>query len=271
MSILQALVLGTVQGLTEFLPISSSGHLVLVPALLGWDVPSTTFDIMLHLGTLVAVVGYFWREIYELGAAFFQDGEFARARRKVTFLLALGTVPAVIVGVLFEKTFEEFFMDPTAVAGFLLVTGALLIGTGVLMETSEDVGRHKRRMDQMRPKEAVYIGLMQAMAIAPGISRSGATIAMGLFVGLKREDAARYSFLLSIPVIAGAAVFSLRHGFDAGGEGVGALLAGFVTAAVFGFLAVRFLLNFVRNHSLRVFAYYCWVMGVFVLVLHFLI
>lgn len=259
------------QGLTEFLPISSSGHLVLVPSLFGWDVPSTSFDIMLHLGSLVAVVVYFWRELLELVAAFFQEGETARSRRRLTYLLALGTIPAVIVGALFERTFEDFFMDPTAVAGFLLVTGALLIGTGILIETGEDVGAHKRSMEGMRSKEAVYIGLMQAMAIAPGISRSGATIAMGLFIGLRREDAARYSFLLSIPVIAGAALFSLRHGFDAGGEGAGALAAGFLAAAVFGFAAVKFLLSFVRNHSLRVFAYYCWVTGLFVLALHFLI
>lgn len=258
-----------VQGLTEFLPISSSGHLVLVPLLMGWDVPSTSFDLMLHLGSVVAVVGYFWRELREIAAAFFRDGEVARAQRHVAYLLALGTVPAVVVGILFEKTFEEFFLNPTAVAGFLLVTGVLLIGTGVLIEVSEDVGERRRRMDQMKVKDAVYIGLMQAMAIAPGISRSGATISMGLFLGLRREDAARYSFLLSIPVITGAAIFNLRHGFDAGGEGAAALFTGFLAAAFFGFLAVRFLLGFVRNHSLKVFAYYCWALGLSVLALHF--
>jgi len=270
MSVFQAIVLGLVQGLTEFLPISSSGHLVVIPDALGWEQPSTSFDIILHTGSLVAVVAFFRRDIIQLAAAFFQQGADAAARRRLAFFIALGTVPAVIAGVLFEKTFEEFFLNPTAVAGFLLVTGLLLIGTGVMMEVSEDIGTRRRRLGALRARDTIYIGLMQAMAIAPGISRSGATISTGLFLGREREAAARYSFLLSIPVSAGAAVFSLRHGLaDAGSEGA-ALAAGFVAAAVSGFAAIRFLMGFIRRHSLRIFAYYCWALGAAVLATHFL-
>lgn len=270
MSLLQAIILGMVQGLTEFLPISSSGHLVIVPDILGWDMPTTTFDLVLHLGTMMAVVGYFRRELFEIVAAFFQSGETARARRRLGFLIAVGTVPAVIVGALFERTFEELFLDPAKVAGFLIVTGLLLIATGFLIEVSEDVGRRRRGIGEMGVKDSIYIGMMQAMAIAPGISRSGATISMGLLLGLRREDAARYSFLLSIPVIAGAAMFNLRHGIGGTGESAAALAAGFLSAAFFGLLAVKFLLVFIRNHSLKVFAYYCWALGAAMLALHFI-
>ncbi len=269
MSTLQALILGLVQGLTEFLPISSSAHLVIVPDLLGWEQPSTTFDVVLHAGTLVAVAGYFRHELLSIAAAFVGGDKRDAHWRRLGFLVAAGTVPAVVAGVLFEKRFEEFFLNPTAVAGFLLVTGILLIGTGLMIEASEDVGSKRRGITQVTVKDAVYIGLMQAMAIAPGISRSGSTIATGLFLGLGREAAARYSFLLSVPVIAGATVFSLRHGLSATGESVAALLVGFAAAALSGFAAIRFLMGFIRRHSLKAFAYYCWVLGGSMILWHF--
>ncbi|GBE58298.1 undecaprenyl-diphosphatase [bacterium BMS3Abin01] len=269
MTVLQAIILGVVQGVTEFLPISSSGHLVIIPYLLGWEVPSTSFDVMLHLGTVTAVVGYFWRDLAEIATAFLRTGGEAQAGRRVGFLVAVGTVPAVIAGYFLESTFEKFFLNPPAVAGFLLITGLLLIGTGVLIEVGEDVGSKRRGLGRMKIRDAVYIGMMQALAIAPGISRSGTTISMGLFLGLKRETAARYSFLLSIPVIAGAAVLKMRHGIGGSGVSNPALIAGFLAAALSGFAAVWFLMNFIRRHSLRVFAYYCWVVGAGVLALHF--
>jgi undecaprenyl-diphosphatase len=268
LSVFQAIILGLVQGLTEFLPVSSSGHLVIIPDILGWGEPSTSFDIVLHTGTLVAVLLYFRRDLIEIVLSFFSSGMEAAGGRRLGFLIAIGTVPAVIAGALFEKTFEEFFLNPSAVAGFLLVTGLLLFLTGVMIEVGEDVGGKRRGIDQIRVRDSIYIGLMQATAIAPGISRSGSTIATGLLLGLKRDAAARYSFLLSIPVIAGAAAFRLRHGFGGTGEDTAALLGGFLAAAISGFVAIKFLMSFIQRHSLRVFAYYCMAMGVAVIILH---
>lgn len=268
MSFLEALVLGLVQGLTEFLPISSSGHLVIVPDLLGWDQPSTAFDLILHVGTLVAVVTYFRRDLFDIVAAFLRPRPDAPRQRRLGLLLVIGTVPAVVAGMLLESTFESFFANPTDVAGFLLVTGLLLIVTGTMVEAAELAGRRRKGIDELKVKDSVFIGLLQAAAIAPGISRSGATIAAGLFLGFNRETAARFSFLLSIPIIAGAAVFQLRHGFDTVEASLPVLTLGFITAALSGFAAIRFLLGYIRRHSIKIFAYYCWAAGAAVIVWH---
>lgn len=255
MNILEALILGLVQGLTEFLPVSSSAHLVIVPDLLGWEAPSTSFDVMLHLGTMVAVLAYFWRDIMEIAVAFFQKGEKALARRRLGALIILGTIPAGVLGALLEKKFEEMFDEPAQVALFLIITGVILVA-------SEAVARRQRHIGDLKVSDSLLVGLAQAVAIAPGISRSGSTISMGLFLGFTREAAARFSFLLSIPIIAGAALFKLRHGLGSGnGEGAATLAVGFLAAAISGFAAVRFLLGYVRRHNLRLFALYCWVVG----------
>jgi undecaprenyl-diphosphatase len=260
MSLLEALILGLVQGLTEFLPVSSSAHLVILPDLLGWEMPSTSFDVVLHLGTMVAVVTYFWRDIIKIAVAFVQKGEAALARRRLGILILIGTLPAAVIGGLFEKKFEEMFDEPAQVAIFLIVTGFLLVA-------SEAVARRQRHLSDLKVKDSLLVGLAQAVAIAPGISRSGSTISTGLFLGLTREAAARFSFLLSIPIIAGAALFKLRHGLDGGnGESTATLAVGFLASAISGFAAVRFLLGFVRRHNLRIFALYCWVVGGGVLV-----
>jgi undecaprenyl-diphosphatase len=268
MSYLEALVLGLVQGLTEFLPISSSGHLVLVPYMLGWDQPSTTFDLVLHVGTLVAVVVYFRKELAAIIEAFIKPRPESAMERRLGTMVVVGTIPAVIAGLLLEKTFESFFSNPSEVAGFLLVTGLLLIVTGFMMEGAELAGRARKGTDKLRLKDALIIGLMQAAAIAPGISRSGATIATGLFLGFNREAAARYSFLLSIPIIAGAAAFQLRHGIDTAGASASVLAVGFLAAALSGFAAVKFLMAYIREHGLKVFAYYCWVLGAIIIIWH---
>ena len=268
MSFLEALILGIVQGLTEFLPISSSGHLVLVPHLLGWGQPTPAFDTVLHLGTLFAVVIYFRKELQEIISAFFQKGSEAASNRHLGLMIILGTIPAVIAGLLLEDWFEGFFANPSEVAGFLLLTGLLLIVSGTLIETSEKASRPNRGIDQLKAKDSLLIGLMQAAAIAPGISRSGATISMGLFLRFGRSTAARYSFLLSIPVIAGAVLFNLRHGIDATGESFSVLAVGFMASAVSGFAAVKFLLGFIKKHSLTVFAYYCFALGGAVIILY---
>lgn len=265
MGVLQALVLGLVQGLTEFLPVSSSAHLVIVPDLLRWGSPSTSFDVVLHLGTMVAVMSYFWRDVIEILASFFQPStKRGRRRRRIGVLIAIGTVPAALAGGLLEKQFEEFFNAPSEVAMFMLVTGALLVA-------SESLAPRQRTINELKVLDSILIGIAQAVAILPGISRSGSTISTGLFLGLRRQDAARYSFLLSIPIIAGAAIFKLKHGLGGdSGEGVATLATGFIAASLSGFAAVKFLLGFVQRHSLRVFAYYCWVVGAGVLFYYWL-
>jgi len=259
MSIFEALILGLVQGLTEFLPVSSSAHLVLVPDLLGWEMPSTSFDVVLHLGTMVAVVAYFWKDLLEIVAAFVQKGGAAVVKRRLGILIVIGTIPAAVIGALFEKKFEEMFDEPAQVAIFLIITGFLLF-------ISEAVARRQRHIADLTVSDSLLVGAAQAVAIAPGISRSGATISTGLFLGLTREAAARFSFLLSIPIIAGAALFKLRHGFDGGaGEENATLIVGFLAATISGFAAIKFLLGYVRRHNLRIFALYCWIVGGLVL------
>ncbi|MHB9111702.1 MAG: undecaprenyl-diphosphatase UppP [Thermoleophilia bacterium] len=266
MSLLEALILGIVQGLTEFLPVSSSAHLVLVPDLMGWEPPSVSFDLVLHLGSMFAVVTYFWRDILEIVRAFFEQGKAAVVKRRVGLFLVIGTIPAAVIGSLFESRFEAFFTEPAWVAFFLIITGVLLVASQKVSGARSVNGRGVARM---KISDTLAIGFAQAAAILPGISRSGATISTGLFLGLKRETAARYSFLLSVPIIAGAALFNLRHGFggegdaEGGGNGEAAatLIVGFLAAAISGFAAVKFLLDYVRRHSLAIFAIYCLVVG----------
>ncbi|MBE0428767.1 MAG: undecaprenyl-diphosphatase UppP [Thermoleophilia bacterium] len=262
MSAFEALILGLLQGLTEFLPISSSGHLVVVPDLLGWEIPSTSFDIVLHLGTLAAVLTYFWRDVTQVVTSFFRRGNSARAGRRLGVYIALGTVPGIMAGGLLADRFEALFEAPLYVAIFLIVTGLLLVA-------SEAAARRTRNLEKMRIWDSLLMGAAQALAITPGISRSGATISAGLFLGLTREAAARFSFLLSIPIIAGAAVFKLGNGMADSPEGPAAMALGFLAAAVAGFAAIKFLMKFIRRHDLRIFAYYVWALAAFLLVYRF--
>jgi undecaprenyl-diphosphatase len=261
----QAAVLGIVQGLTEFVPISSSAHLVIVPFLLRWPVPDLAFDAAVHIGTALAVVAYFARDLADIigGAvrvAIRRDREGDRGRARLVGLLAVGTIPAAVVGLLVEGLFEDLFttsadvirIGALIVGLFLLVTaGLLLAGEGVLARR----GGRGRRLPEVTWRDAVIVGLFQAVAIAPGISRSGATIAAGLFVGLAREPAARFSFLLSLPAIAGAAIVSLPD--VPPGADLGLLILGGVVAAVAGFAAIAFLLRYLRTRTMRPFAVYC--------------
>jgi undecaprenyl-diphosphatase len=275
----QAIVLGLLQGLTEFLPVSSSGHINGVPYLLGWEPGSVTFDVMLHAGTLVAVLLYFrgdlvWLATRSLGVGVTEAGEQQRAWR-VVGLLAIGSVPAATAGLLFESTFEAAFANPRAIAGFLLVTAALLTfaeklrqsrvaaavgtSTGELTDQQAQVDPG-RREDTTTFRDALLIGVAQALAIFPGISRSGATIAAGMTLGLSRAAAARFSFLLSIPVIFGATIFKLP---DLGTVEPGTLpfggaeiAVGVLVAASSGYWAIRFLLKMVQTDDLLGFARY---------------
>jgi len=259
MSVFQAIVLGLVQGATEFLPISSSAHLVLVPWLLGWPEPGLAFDAMVHWGTLAAVVAFFWQDLLALAKGW---GRSLATRRlndpeaRLAWLILLGTIPGVLAGLLWADFFEGLFGSPAKVAGLLLATGAILAA-------SERLGKRRRQMEDLNLLDSLLIGLAQACAIAPGISRSGATIAMGLWRGLQREAAARYSFLLATPIILGAGVLQLAK-LLASGEVLGQLVPlviGFLSAAANGYLCIEFLLSYLRRGKLYAFAIYCWAAG----------
>ena len=268
MSLFQAIVLGLIQGATEFVPVSSSGHLVLLPWLLGWPNPSLAFDSVLHLGTLFAVLIYLRREIAVVIDGWLQSVQrrsLALPEERLGWLLIVSTIPGVVVGFLIEDYIERLFGTPRAVAVFLLVTGAILV-------VSERLGRRSRTMGDLTVRDAVWMGLAQALAIAPGISRSGATIASGLTRALGREDAARYSFLMVIPIIAGAAALQIADLINAGlgSAGVLNLGAGFLVAFIAGYAAIGYLLRHLQQRSLRPFAFYCWGFGALSLIVTFI-
>src|ERR671917_2349028 len=258
LEVIEAVILGVVQGLTEFLPVSSSGHLLLGQHFLGLDQErfGLPFDVALHLGTLVAVVSYFWRDLLRLAGAFVRSlapggRNLADPDQRLAYLILASTIPAALIGYSLEGFFEEEVRSPWVVVFNLVAVGVLFI-------VAEAVGTRTRRADKLRFAEAVGIGLAQAAALVPGVSRSGATITLGLFLGLRREEAARFSFLMSVPIIAGAGTLQLGEAL-AEGMGFSETInfgAGFLTSAVVGYLAIRFFLSFVVDHSLRAFAYY---------------
>lgn len=263
MDLLQALILGLIQGATEFIPVSSSGHLVLVPWLLRWDQPGLVFDTIVHWGTLVAVLAYFWRDWVALITAWLKGlvrWDWRDPNARLMWLILIGCLPAALIGFLLEDFFESLFGEPIWVSILLLVTAALLA-------LSEWLSRNGRQLSDLRWVDALLIGFGQAAAIAPGISRSGATISFGLFRGLGREAAARFSFLLATPVIFGAGLFKLLDLFAAPDplSRVPALLVGFLAAALCGYFCIWWLLRYLQRGSLYVFSLYCALFGVFCL------
>jgi undecaprenyl-diphosphatase len=268
MDLIQAIILGIVQGATEFIPVSSSGHLVLVPWLLGWESPSLVFDTVVHWGTLVAVLTYFWRDWLQLISAWLRGlfrWDWSDPNARLMWMILIGTIPAVVIGFLLEDFFESLFGEPVWVSFFLLVTAALLA-------SSEWLGKKVRHLDDLRWPDALIIGLGQAAAIAPGISRSGATISVGLYRGVKRAAAARYSFLLGTPIILGAGLLQLLDLFSApdAAAQVPALVAGFLAAALIGYLCIWFLLRYLQRGNLYPFAFYCLWVGVACLIVAYL-
>ena len=243
------LLLGIIQGLTEFLPVSSSGHLVIFQAL--FDLPqSIAFDVVVHLATALAVIVYFWRDIIQL---------FISAR-KMLWLLVIGTFFTGIIGLLFKDFFESLFSS-------VLAVGCFLILTGVIIMLAEKIGHGRRNIEKMNWKDAVLIGLAQGCAIAPGLSRSGATISAALGRDIDRKLAARFSFLLSIPAILGAGLLQSKTIIKAGSIGIGIwpLVVGFIAAFVSGLFAIKIFMRIIQRTSLRVFAYYCFIIGAAVL------
>lgn len=266
MDLLRAVVLGIVQGLTEFLPVSSSGHLILVPELFGWEDQGLAFDVGLHAGTLVALLGYFWRDWARMAFSSLDDVRRHRlsfrhyqGETRLLLLIAAGSVPAAVAGLLLNGWIEENLRQAWLVALMLIVVGGLML-------VADRRSRRDRGVLDVGLADAVLIGLAQAAALIPGVSRSGATISTGLVRGLNREAAARFAFLLGTPAFFGAA---LLKSSDLTGDTVDTLdlAAGFVTAAVVGFAVIHFLLGFLRRWTLTAFVVYRFGLGVFILAL----
>lgn len=260
MNLFHAAVLGALQGFTEVLPISSSAHLILVPWLLKWTESGLTFDVALHLGTFLALSLYFWRDIIELVVSFF-DAVMSRRlntpARRLPFLIIASTVPAAVVGKLFEDPIESVFRSNP------LLIASILVLFGLILGLADYFGRKRMVLDKIKPAGALIIGLMQCLALIPGVSRSGITITAALMLGFTRESAARFSFLISLPIVAGAALLKsvhlLKHGIPPG-EGL-PMLVGIASAAVTGYISVAFLLRFVQKQSLAPFVWYRVVVG----------
>jgi undecaprenyl-diphosphatase len=254
----QAIVLGAVQGLAEFLPISSSAHLILVPWLFRWSIPGLVFDVALHLGTLVALLLYYWRDWVSMGASIF-NGD--RDRRHLLIMLIVASIPGALIGVLFEKQAESTFRSPLVIA----IALALL---GVALWFSDRSAPQTRKIGEVNLRDALLIGFSQAFAIIPGVSRSGSTITAARLLRLERADAANFSFLMATPIIAGAGLFEGKHLIH---EGVtGDVIAGFVTAAIFGLIAIVGLIRFVRTRTYEPFAWYRVILAGFVIVVYFM-
>ncbi len=254
MSDLQAVILGVLQGLGEFLPISSSGHLIVAPWLFGWPPQSLSFDVALHLGTLVAVLAAFagdWKRLLVGGVRGLLAGRpFAQAEGRMLGLLALASVPAAVAGVLLDDWAETSFRSPVLVATTMAVMG------GVLLLADRRANGATRTMDGITLRDALLIGLAQCLALLPGVSRSGATMSMALVLRYKREESARFSFLLATPVTFGAAIVKVPHLLSEGS--LTPVLLGMMAAGVFGLLSIKLLLAYVRTRDYRPFVYYRW-------------
>lgn len=268
MDILQGIIIGIVQGLTEFLPVSSSAHLVFAQRLLGVE-SSLAFDTFLHLGTLIAVLWFFrwdiikmlkswWLSIGDILQGKFREGFYADPYKRLAWYVILATIPVGIVGVLFEDSVDALF------AGALYVPAFFLFVTGTILYLSQRMNSGNVNLNNISKKEALWMGLGQACAILPGLSRSGTTIAAGLTIGLEKEFAAKFSFILSIPAILGAFVLQLKDIGSAMDANFLPVFLGFIAAILAGYFAIKWMLDLIQNRSLDIFAYYCWVMGIIV-------
>lgn len=270
MSLLQSIILGIIQGLTEFLPISSSGHLVILPYLLRWELPaeSVFFDVLVQVATLLAVFINFWSDMVNIGRAFIlgllQRRPFATPMSRLGWFLILASFPAAIIGLTLRDVVKSVFVSPPVAAVYLLVTAALLT-------LAERLGKREKKFATISWRDAIWIGIFQALAIFPGISRSGATISAGMMRNLKRTAAARFSFLMSIPIM-------LAAGVGAGAEIaehpdwftlLPSFIPGFLAAAIVGYLSIRWLLKYLARFPLYLFAIYCAALGFVTLLLFY--
>ncbi|MHB0998051.1 MAG: undecaprenyl-diphosphatase UppP [Armatimonadota bacterium] len=276
MNVVQAIILGAIQGLTEFLPISSSAHLAIIPWALKWDTPGLTFDVSLHLGTLFAITAYFWRDWYEMISAYIGTTKFARKKisakysilnkSKGTLLwpIIVACLPAGIAGIGFEHLIENTFREnPYIIAYPMIILGILLL-------IADRYGKKTKPMESISPKDWIIIGLAQALAIIPGVSRSGVTITAGLFCGLQRDASARFSFLLGSPIIFGAALYKMlgiaRDGLPS--DQIVGFISGTLTATIVGYLCIGFLMEYLKKRSMGVFVGYRIAFGVGMLIIY---
>ena len=268
MNIIQAIIIGVVQGLTEFLPVSSSAHLVFAHNILNVE-SSLAFDVFLHLGTLIAVVWYFrydilkmlkswWLSLGDLLQGRFMQGFREDPYKRLAWYVILATIPVGIVGVLFEDAVDSLF------AGALYVPAFFLFVTGTILYLSQRMPGGNINLHNITKKEALFMGLGQACAVLPGLSRSGTTISAGLVAVLDKEFAAKFSFILSIPAIFGAFVFQLKDIGSAMDANFLPILLGFVASIIAGYFAIKWMLDLIKNKSLDIFAYYCWIVGIVV-------
>jgi undecaprenyl-diphosphatase len=291
MSIFQAIVLGLVQGITEFLPISSSGHLILIPWLFGWEEPGLAFDAALHLGTLVAVFVYFWRELLAMllavptalsqpralltggprcsSSAVDEKCLGREADARLALLLIVGSIPAGVIGLLGQGAIDDFFHGASHRPGAIVVMAVLLIVFALLLWWADRTATHRRRIAELTVRDAGVIGVAQALALMPGVSRSGATLTAGLFRDLRRADAARFSFLLGTPLIAVAGLKGLKDILAANpsGDEITTMVVGIVVSAVSGIAAISVLLRYLQRSSTAIFVIYRIVAGLLILAL----
>lgn len=268
MELVKALILGLIQGLTEFLPVSSSGHLVLAQYFFGIEEGVVAMDVVLHLGTLAAVIIFFFGDIMRLIRAVpylfsKKGGEGVQGDKRVIWMLVVASVPTALMGFLLSDFFDRMFATPVVVPFTLLITAGLMLWANKLLH-----GR--RTLSRMRPMQALWIGIFQGLAIMPGISRSGSTIFASLIQGFEREEAARFSFLLSIPAIIGATVFKINDIVGLTSSYALPLLIGFLAAAVSGYIAIQFLFTLIKRQKLHVFSIYCAAIAVISLVAYFI-
>lgn len=273
MSILKAVILGIIQGLTEFLPVSSSGHLVVIPWLFGWKEHTLSFDVMLHAGTLVAVLAYFWsdwRRILGGTISEARNGQLWKGKQShLLGMILIASIPAGVAGVILEKTFEAKFR--TAYLGIAL----MMIGMGLLLWIADAYGRKKQSEESVGIGSAIGIGCAQMLALFPGVSRSGATITAGLAAGLTRKGAARFSFLLSTPIIFGAALLNLmkmammllKH--KPLEDPISTLIVGFIVSAVTGYMAIAWMISWLQKKSMSPFIIYRFLFGLVVIAIYF--
>lgn len=268
MSLLQAAVLGTVQGLTEFLPISSTAHLRVVPSLLGWGDPGVAYSAVIQLGSVVAVVAYFAKDLFEIAVGFFRslrDKDYQSRDVRLVGAILIGTLPICLLGLALKDILET---EGGPLRSLTLIGGASIL-MAILLFLAERLGRRDRDIDKIGIKDGALIGLGQAMALIPGCSRSGSTLTFALWRGLRREDAARFSFLLGIPAIVLSGLLELKSMLEHGlhGQSPSSLGVGLLFSTVVSYVAIWWLLNFLKTHSTKVFIVYRLVFGVAVIAL----
>ena len=270
----KALVLGAVQGVAELLPISSSAHLILVPWFFGWQNPGLTFDVALHLGTLAAILIYFRADLWGMFTALLRGlaarRPLAEPNSRLALYVIVASIPGAIFGALLDSAIEARFHLENATDGALLAIAAALIVMGLTLAVAERAARHRRALGDLGWRDAIIVGLAQALALMPGVSRSGATITTGLFLGMRRETAARFSFLLSAPITGGAAlkkIYDLVESGGLAGDERLPFLVGILTAGLVGYACIAWLLRYLQRATTGVFTAYRVLLGVTVIVL----